>query len=182
MTRLQVGDHMPNFVIKTQHHDQIKLYDLLQGQTVFWVLRYIGCTICRYDVHLLMTRYEEFKQRGAQVLVVMQSDQAHIRRDLADEPVPFEIVCDDQMTLYQSLDILPAKTKEALLGDGLAKLQEKGAAAQAAGFSHGDYEGNEQQLPALFIVQEDGTVSYAHYAASIMDMPGIDEVLQRLEK
>ena len=56
----------------------------------------------------------------------------------------------------------------------------KGEKAAACGFSHGDYEGNEQQLPAMFIVDEDGTVLYAHYARSIMDMPSVDEVLAML--
>ena len=59
-------------------------------------------------------------------------------------------------------------------------LKEKGAKAAALGFSHGDYEGNEQQLPAMFIVEEDGTVSFAHYAKGIMDMPTVDELLEIL--
>ena len=69
---------------------------------------------------------------------------------------------------------------KALLGDGLEKLQAKGAAAAEAGFSHGKYEGNEQQLPALFIVDAAGKVLTAHYARDIMDMPTIDEVLAQL--
>ena len=32
--------------------------------------------------------------------------------------------------------------------DAMPALMEKGKAAEAAGFSHGKYEGNEQQLPA----------------------------------
>jgi hypothetical protein len=42
------------------------------------------------------------------------------------------------------------------------------------------YEGNEQQLPALFIIDEQGTVTCAHYAQNIMDMPLIDDVLKLL--
>ena len=57
---------------------------------------------------------------------------------------------------------------------------KKGQAAAKAGYTHGDYEGNELQLPALFIVDEDGTVSYAHYAKNIADMPGVQEVLDLL--
>ena len=47
-------------------------------------------------------------------------------------------------------------------------------------FSHGDYEGDEQQLPAMFILDENGVATYVHYAANIMDMPTVDEVLNLL--
>lgn len=62
----------------------------------------------------------------------------------------------------------------------LDELKEKGAAAREAGFVHGDYEGNEMQLPAMFIVNEDGIIEYVRYAKNIMDMPKIDEVLAML--
>ena len=47
-------------------------------------------------------------------------------------------------------------------------------------FVHGDYEGDELQLPALFIVNEKGVVEYANYAEDIMDMPKVDDVLNML--
>lgn len=42
---------------------------------------------------------------------------------------------DPSMEIYQALDIQPAESMEALVGDGLKKLQTKGAAAAEAGFS-----------------------------------------------
>ena len=69
---------------------------------------------------------------------------------------------------------------EALLGDQLAALQKKGAAAAEAGFSHGKYEGNEQQLPAMFIVDQNGIVEKAIYAETIMGLPTLDELLTML--
>ena len=62
----------------------------------------------------------------------------------------------------------------------LDKLKEKGGKAREAGFVHGDYEGNELQLPAMFIVNEDGVVEYANYARNIVDLPTVDEVLAML--
>lgn len=180
--KLKTGDRFPQFTFDTHLRDDLSSTDVLNGKTVFWVLRYIGCTVCRYDVHLIAQRYQEFKEKGAQVFVVMQSDKKHVRDDLSKDDVklPFEIIIDPKQKIYELLDIRPAETKEEMLGDGLEQLREKGAAAREAGFVHGDYEGNEQQLPALFIVNEDGVVEYAHYASSIMDMPKIDEVLKLL--
>lgn len=180
MTRLQKGAMMPNFKFNTAYKDDLQLYDVLKGKTILWVLRYIGCTVCRFDVHLISERYKEFKDKNAQVFVVMQSDQQHVQNDLKDIKLPFDIICDTNMEIYNSLDILPADSKNDLIGDKRDELLEKDAQATAFGFSHGDYEGNEMQLPAMFIVNEDGIVDYAHYAKSIMDMPTIDEVLEIL--
>ena len=84
----------------------------------------------------------------------MQSDPAVVREDLKETKLPFDIVCDTDMNIYKSLEIAPAASMEAMLGGDpsvMAKLQEKGAKAEAAGFTHGKYEGDEQQLPAMFL-------------------------------
>ncbi len=87
---------------------------------------------------------------------------------------------DPEQKIYQLLEIRPASSREEMIEGVLDRLKEKGAKAREAGFSHGDYEGNEQQLPAMFIVNEDGIVEYANYAKNIMDMPTVDEVLNIL--
>ncbi len=183
MPRLSVGEKMPDFTFRTAYKDNQKISDVLKGKTVFWVLRYIGCTVCRYDVHVIAQRYQEFLDRNAQVYVVMQSDPEHVRKDLesSQEKLPFEIICDSDQLIYNTLDIKPAASKLKLAGGSLMKLVQKGREAGKAGFAHGDYEGNELQLPAMFIVEEDGTVSYARYAKNIVDMPTVDEVLKLLD-
>ena len=182
MAKLNTGDRLPSFTFDTHLRDGLDSLSVLRGKTVFWVLRYIGCTVCRYDVHLIAQRYDEFTAKGAQVFVVMQSDRDHVQKDLAatDTVLPFEIICDPDQKIYDLLSIEPAESMEALAGDNRDALMEKGAKARECGFSHGDYEGNEQQLPAMFIVAEDGTVEYAHYAENIVDMPTVDGVLGML--
>ena len=181
--RLQTGDIIPDFRIDTQNGHHEHFHELLKGKTVLWVLRYIGCTVCRFDVHMIAKRYEEFKNRNVQVFVVMQSDTAHLKNDLESSGtvLPFEIIADPGEYIYQRLNIVPAESMDALRGNGADRLKEKAAAARAAGFAHGDYEGNEQQLPALFILDENGKACFAHYASELMDMPSVDEVLNLLE-
>ena len=70
MAKLYVGDKLPNFEFKNAY-DVTKSVekDVLGKKTVFWVIRYIGCTICRYDVHVLAQLHEQFKAKGAQVII-----------------------------------------------------------------------------------------------------------------
>ena len=178
--RLTAGEHIPDLMYATAYESGIRLYDRLQGKTVLWVLRYIGCPVCRLDLRDIAAKYERFREKNAQVLVVMQSDAAHLKRELAETPVPYEIISDPDLQIYDLLEIEPARSTAALVSRDLLRSVRKVREASKAGFSHGDYEGIETQLPALFILDEDGTVLYAHYARSLADMPSVDEVLKLL--
>lgn len=182
MTKYNTGDLFPELDVTIHTGETLSIRSLIKEKTVFWVLRYIGCTVCRYDVHRIKQEYESFKAKNANVVVVMQSDVQHVQNDLAstDETLPFPIICDPDFTVYNTFSIEPAESMEALLGGSLDQLKAKGAKAAACGYSHGDYEGNEQQLPAMFITDSTGTITYAHYAKTIMDMPTVEEVLELL--
>ena len=49
--------------------------------------------------------------------------------------------------------------------------------AKNMGLSHGEYEGNELQLPAVFIIDENNKVIYSHYAEDGADIPRAREIL-----
>ncbi|MEI6610288.1 MAG: hypothetical protein WCO53_11175, partial [Deltaproteobacteria bacterium] len=53
----------------------------------------------------------------------------------------------------------------------------KAMKASRAGFKHGKKEGKEMQLPAVFIVNEDGKIAYAYYGKNIGDVPDNREIL-----
>jgi len=184
MKKLQAGDLMPQFTFQTAAKTNENMHDLLRNQrTIFWVLRYIGCTTCRYDVDCLARRYNEVKNAGAQAVVLMQSEPENVLESLNGETLPFEIICDTKMEIYKELCILPAPDKETLRGteeQDKRAFGEKIHKVRTAGFVHGKYEGDELQLPALFIVEPDLTLSYAHYARSIADMPDLDQILALL--
>ena len=178
--RLIAGTAIPEFTYNTADEQNLSFTASLKGSTVLWVLRYIGCPVCRLDIYEIMQNYERFKEKNAQVFVVLQSEAEHLKKELAETPVPFTIISDPDLKIYDLFEIRPAKSKAALAGTNLIKTIRKLSAAGKAGFKHGDYEGIEEQLPAMFIIDESGTVQYAHYAGSIADMPSVAEVLDLL--
>ncbi len=178
--KLTEGMKMPDFTVATSRRNSVSLKEIMGEKNIFWVIRYIGCTVCRYDVHLLAKQYEKIAEKGYTLFVVMQSDTEHVRRELENAEVPFEIICDNCFEIYNTLEVYPAESREQLVGDQLDKLKAKGTAAREAGFAHGDYEGNELQLPALFITDKDGMVKYAHYGKNIVDMPTVEELIEML--
>lgn len=180
--RWKKGQTIPNFTYRTAYEENLKLYDALKGKTFFIVHRYIGCPICRLDVQELQKDYDKLTAAGAQAIVVMQSDPEHVRADLAstNTTLPFPIICDTEQEIYQTLQVKPASNMITLAGTGLFALVKKFLGAFRSGIKHGDYEGNEQQLPAFFLLDEDGTILHAHYAKNITDLPDVDGMLKLL--
>ena len=46
--------------------------------------------------------------------------------------------------------------------------------AKSAGLEHGKYEGDELQLPAVFVLDRERTVTHAHYGKKVSDVPDAD--------
>lgn len=180
MTKLKTGDTMPDFTYCTPFEAGQSLAAAVQRapRTLLLFLRYYGCTLCQFDIHQLKEHYAELAAGGGQVLVVLQSDPAALARQLgAPDALPFPLVCDPEQTLYRRFGIEPAASKLGMADAGtIAKI----AKAQAAGFRHGDYEGNELQLPAAFVLDAGRRVLYAHYGKSAGDLPSLREMIALL--
>jgi peroxiredoxin len=187
MAKLSAGDQFPDFPVHTAAEAVILTSELLKKaeKTIFWVLRYVGCTSCRYDIHLIKENYQKFTSKNAQVVVVLQSPPETIKEGLAGDEVPYEIISDPDQRFYKRFAIEAADTKEGLRPPswdtaGLEKVKAKSEKVKASGFVHGKYEGDEFQLPAFFIVDSAGKVLYSHYAAYTADMPTVDEAAAKL--
>ncbi|MEA4912022.1 MAG: PatB family C-S lyase, partial [Oscillospiraceae bacterium] len=176
--KLAAGDRLPDFIYETKDARGLHIADALGAseKTALLFLRYYGCSVCRLDLHALAQRYDDFRAAGCAVKVVLQSAPALLRKELSEHPLPFEIICDPQQTLYKRFCIAPAKNKLALAG-GIASARKLNA-AKAAGLVHGAYEGEELQLPAVFIVNADRVVEYAHYGKNLGDLPSPDALIR----
>ena len=181
MAKLEVGQIFPDIEVDLLYGGKKNIKEVFDAdKTVIWCLRYVGCTVCRYDIHLAQQRYDEVTAKGGKLVFMLQSRRDILEKEFENMPLPFDIIMDPEMKIYEELEIKPAASMEELGGGKMGELMEKGAAAKAAGFSHGEYEGNEQQLPAMFMVDKDGKIEFAHYAKDIMDMPVLDDVLKML--
>lgn len=180
--KLNKGAQMPDFTYLSPYKDEEQtLYSYMEGQKTYVVfLRYFGCTVCRLDLHIYAQRMNEFAAKGAKLMVVLQSDPAVVKEEAPQGTFPFEIACNPSQSLYKEFEIVPAKSKLALAGSGIFQLVKKMKAAKKFGFEHGAFEGDEQQLPAVVLVDENGVIKYSHYAKNLADMPSVDEMLAKI--
>ena len=180
MAKLEIGQIMPDFEYVTPFSSGHTLAETAAKtpKTGLVFLRYWGCPLCQYDIHLLAQAHGEITAKGGQLLVVLQSDPAGLAEKLGKEDaLPFSIICDPEQMLYQQFCIEPASSMGKM-----ADLKMVGRIIKATrlGFRHGEYEGNEQQLPAAFVLDGERKLLYAHYAASVSDMPDPAELITLL--
>jgi len=171
MPRLTVGEKMPNFTYDTAYATDLSLAETISGKkTAVIFLRYYGCPLCQLDIHEYAVAYPRLQEAGIQLLVVLQSKPELMKAALGSEDaLPFSIICDPEMKMYQALEIPAGSGIEEMIGPNtMAKI----ALVDAAGYQHGENEGIEEQLPASFVMDETGTlvaVKYAQYLDEILD-------------
>lgn len=171
MAKLEIGQIMPDFDYVTPFTTGHTLAETAARapKTALVFLRYWGCPLCQYDIHLLAQAHAEIVANGGQLFVVLQSDPAGLAQQLGTaDKLPFQIICDPEQKLYREFCIEPAASM-AKMAD--LKMVGRIIKATKLGFKHGAYEGDEQQLPAAFVVDGERKILYAHYAKSVSDMP-----------
>lgn len=168
--KLTVGSTMPNFEVTTVKKGDTYLKEIVGGRkTAIYFLRYIGCTICQYDLANIQEGYSKLEENGAKAVVVLQSPVDKLQQTAFS----FDIISDPKLELFKELEIVAAPSMEVLVsGTSMAKMDK----AIAAGYAHGEYEGDELQLPATFVVDENLKVLYAKYSKDLDDLPTIDDL------
>lgn len=179
MPKLTVGATLPDFTFDTpfaQGRTMAQTAAAVQGKTALVFLRYYGCTLCQYDIHQFLVEHAKIAATGGQMLVVLQSDPAKIAGQQGPEALPFDIICDPEQKLYKEFDIRPAKSKL-----GMVNLKTIGKLSKAKAFTPGEYEGDELQLPAVFVVTPDMKLTHVHYGTAAGDVPTPEELAELLK-
>jgi peroxiredoxin len=159
MGKLRRGDPAPDFSAESVNRGTVNLHDYRGGEVLLIFSRYFGCPVCQFEFDELL----EYRKAhpGLRVIYVNQSLPASARAYIGSRGVDFPVVAAEKRgdgyplyALYGVGGFGPRSAIEILL---------KGRKAQAAGKSHGSYEGIETQCPAQFRVDAEGRITSAHY-------------------
>ncbi len=181
MPKIEINSIIEDFYFDTPFEKNVSLSNLVKkvkGRTVILFLRYYGCTLCQMDLHNLIKDYSYVKDLDSQIIVVFQSKPEIIAQNTKKSDIPFEIICDPDMLLYKKYEIKPAESKLNMVDP---KSLFKVTKAIAFGYKHGEYEGEEQQLPATVIIDSSRKVRYVHYGTSVGDTPNVQDICRILK-
>lgn len=174
--KLTKGDKIESFIYNTAFEANKSFAEKVNHKKTFVIFsRYYGCPLCQMDLHHIKQRYAEFEAKGTQVVVLLQSDPKLLKEKLGDKDAfPFEIICDPKREIYKMYNM---NTADDMFDLGGGNTIPKVMQSMQEGYVHGEYEGEEAQLPAIALINEDMVIQYAHYAKDLADIPSIDEML-----
>lgn len=172
--KLIEGENVPEFSFTTKEDKTIQFSDVYKQNkhTLLLFLRYYGCTVCQLDMLLFKEKYSQLKKSDAEIIIVLQSTPNSVKEQ--GTPMPYYIACDPDKELFEMFEVWPAKSMKELASE---KVYEKAAQAKKLGLKHGEYEGEETQLPAAFLIDGMGKIEYSRYAKNITDIPTPEDVL-----
>ena len=177
MAKLLADSKLPEFTYETPYEKGISIANTVKrvdGNTAIVFLRYYGCTLCQYDIHQYAAEYQKIRDTDGQLLVVLQSDPVKLANQMSRSDLPFDIICDPDQKLYKQFDIKPAESKTDMIdAAGMLLLAKIKATTK---LTHGEYEGDELQLPAVLIVSPDMTLTYVDYCKTATAVPDAERL------
>jgi thioredoxin-dependent peroxiredoxin len=173
MNVLTKGIPAPDFNAKTREGKPISLSSF-RGKIVWLIFyRYPGCPICNLHVSALYKKYEWVRNNQVQVITVFESTMDAFPKSFGGSPYPdFPFIADPDRRLYELYNV-PVKaatlvTKPKWIPTALYALTK--------GFKQGKITGKIGQLPAHFLIAEDGLIDRVYYGRHVADHIPWEEV------
>lgn len=151
--KLKEGDKAPDFSLSNAVNITVKLYDLLKTQRV--VLTFYRGTWCPY-CNLVLNQYQailpEIKEAGATLVAISPQTPDESLNIKEKNELQFEVLSDNGNIVAKQFVAIHKNPENSL-----AKMKE-------LGFDYNSFyadEDSELPVPGTFIIEKDGTVSFA---------------------
>lgn len=148
-----VGTRAPDFTLPATDGRDRRLGDCLGSKAIVLFYRGHWCGACRAHLGALRRCYALFEDAGALVLPISAEPLALAREGVERDRLPFAVLADESLATIDRY--------------GVRHLDEP--------------EGRAIARPAVFVLDRDGVVRFAHVGEAPRDRPNHDLVLLALE-
>jgi len=123
--------------------------------------RFASCPFCNLRLHELVTRFDELGDRFT-IVAVFDSPLDNLQQHAEGHRAPFPIVADESNRYYRAYGI-----EHSLAGmlKGMIFRMPTLIKGLAKGYLPVKIKGSMTTMPADFLVDEEGTIQFAHYGA-----------------
>lgn len=175
LPRLEPGESARAFKATDLDGNQVSL-DSYRGSYLFLSFqRYAGCPLCNLRLHELAEATPKLKARGVEILAFMESPRESILNSLKDERLPYPIVPDPKLEVYDLYGVGSSWPGYAI---GALRLGKMYQALVRRRLPMGKAEGEMALLPAEFLINPAGIVVLPHYGRDIADHLNLNRVIQ----
>ena len=176
--KFTIGDKAPNFNVHSPWSKGNYTFKERKSTntSVLFFLRYYGCLICQLDIKKIRDELSTFDQNDLDVYLIIQSTSETILEKTNQSDWPFTIICDPNAKIYEAFGVIEGNILQFLHPSGLPKVVQ----SLRLGNKHGQFEGKETQLPAVFGINAMNQIIYAHYGKHISDLPDFKTIIKSL--
>jgi thioredoxin-dependent peroxiredoxin len=169
------GKKAPPFEATTFDGVTVSLSQWLGSQVWLIFYRYPNCPLCNLHLKAVSRRYELYEKRGLKIVAVFESSAENFA-EAKFSSFKFPLIADPEKRLYQLYE-----TKVSLAAVVRPSVVGKLFQAIFSGERQGSIDGELGQVPAHFLIAEDGILEYIYYGKTIADhIPWnwVDEFIQ----
>jgi peroxiredoxin len=120
--------------------------------------------------------YEEFKKRGAEIVVITQGNEKQTEEFCRDRRLPFPCLADPERRAFAAYSLGRGSLNQ-VLGP---KVLLRGIQAALSGHGMGKPIGDAYQMPGVFIVDQSGTIRFIHRYRDSSDNPPNEVLLSHI--
>jgi peroxiredoxin len=160
---LNVGQKALGFIAKTYLGEVISFENFL-GKLVWLIFyRYPGCPLCNLHLKAVRKRIKILRSRGLEIVCVFETSEDKFK-SLKDPHPAITMISDPDRVLYRLYG-----TEVKMSGLFRPTVAFNFFKAIVSGFGQGRIDGSLGQLPASFLIAEDGLIEQIYYGKTIVD-------------
>jgi peroxiredoxin len=177
--RVKAGEPAPHFAVEDLYGRRVALHDFTGRMLLLAFYRAAVCPLCNLRTWHLVERYPEYRQRGLDIIVFVESSSEQTHKYFDRLRAPFPIVADVQRTVYQLYGL-----ENSLPAALLPIVTRLGAYIQAWSMRIGgnpvqnvfDMDGRMSSLPGDFLIGPDLRIHTAYYGRDAGDFLLFSEI------
>jgi peroxiredoxin len=184
---LQVGDPAPNVQLRDFSNQVVELKNLWEsGPALLIFLRHYGCSCAHDRAERLTKEYAEYVKLGATVVAIGQGEPERSAAFAKLKKLPCPLFSDPDRAAYKAFNILEGKPSQVAYGlsDEFLKYDYQVAAEVQESRRGSEYSpvDNPYQLPAEFVINQNGIISLAYRSQYCADFAYPDVLIASIKE
>lgn len=172
-TGLAVGEHVPDVQALDLDGKVVRLGDLVaKGPLLLVFYRGGWCPYCNYEIHEMTVAFPEYKTRGVLPVAISVDIPEEGAKTSATYTIPFPVLSDSKLSFINAFHVA-SHVDDAML----AKMKGFGVDLEkSSGQTH-----HTIAIPALFLVDTQGVIRWAHDDPTITVRPSTAQILGAID-
>ncbi len=171
---LFINSKAPDFKAKDQAGNDFRLKDALKNGTIVLVF-YRGhwCPYCNKHLKRLEDSLQFIKDKGAQLIAITPEKAEGISKTVEKTKASFTILNDEDMKIMKAYGVLSPVDEKTVS-------RYKNAEIDLVELN-GQKKGVYLPIPAVYIINKEGTIDYRYFEMDYKKRPSVKEILYNLK-